>query len=66
VAVPFDARSHLFSMGVILYEMLTGQPPFAGETFGEVAHAVLQGSPPTLTESPAIAAMRGIIVCSAF
>src|SRR5258707_1139303 len=42
---PVDARSDLFSMGVILYEMLTGKPPFPGESFGEVAHAVLQGSP---------------------
>jgi serine/threonine protein kinase len=58
---PVDARSDLFSMGVILFEMLTGQPPFLGETFGEVAHAVLQGSTPALSGSPAIAAMGRIV-----
>jgi serine/threonine protein kinase len=58
---PVDARSDLFSMGVILFEMLTGQPPFTGETFGEVAHAVLQGSPPALSGSLAIAAMGRIV-----
>jgi serine/threonine protein kinase len=58
---PVDARSDLFSMGVILFEMLTGHPPFVGETFGEVAHAVLQGSPPALSGSPAIAAMGRIV-----
>lgn len=56
-----DARSDLFSMGVILFEMLTGHPAFTGETFGEVAHAVLQGSPPALSGSPAIAAMGRIV-----
>jgi serine/threonine protein kinase len=58
---PVDARSDLFSLGVILFEMLTGQPPFAGETFGELAHAVLQGSPPALSGSSAIAAMGRIV-----
>jgi len=54
---PVDARSDLFSMGAILFEMLTGQPAFQGESFGEIAHAVLHGSPPALSGSPAIAAM---------
>jgi len=58
---PVDARSDLFSMGVILFEMLTGQPPFPGQTYGEVAHAVLQGSPAALGGSPAIAAMGRIV-----
>jgi serine/threonine protein kinase len=58
---PVDPRSDLFSMGVILYEMLTAKSPFPGETFGEVAHAVLQGSAPALSGSPAIAAMGRIV-----
>jgi serine/threonine protein kinase/tetratricopeptide (TPR) repeat protein len=58
---PVDARSDLFSMGVILYETLTGKPPFAGESFGEIAHSVLQGSPPVLSGSTAIAAMGRIV-----
>jgi len=58
---PLDARSDLFSVGVIFYEMLTGQPPFAGKSFGEIAHSVLQGSPPALAGSPAISAMGRIV-----
>jgi serine/threonine protein kinase len=58
---PVDARSDLFSLGVIFYEMLTGRLPFSGESFGEIAHAVLQGSPPALSGSPAISAMGRIV-----
>jgi eukaryotic-like serine/threonine-protein kinase len=58
---PVDARADIFSVGVILYEMLTGQPAFLGDSFVEIAHAVLHGSPPALTGSPAIGAFSRII-----
>jgi serine/threonine protein kinase/tetratricopeptide (TPR) repeat protein len=56
-----DARSDIFSAGAILFEMLTGQPAFAGEAFVDIAHSVLHGSPPALAGSPAITAFSRII-----
>ena len=56
-----DARSDLFSLGAILFEMLTAKPAFAGESFAELCHSVLHVTPPALTGSPAITAIGRIV-----
>jgi len=40
-----DARSDLFSFGAVLYEMAAGRPPFAGNTWAMIVHALLGGAP---------------------
>ncbi len=45
---PGDARSDLFSFGVVLYEMLSGRRPFHGKTTADTISAVLKEDPPEL------------------
>jgi serine/threonine protein kinase/tetratricopeptide (TPR) repeat protein len=56
-----NARSDLFAVGAMLFEMLAGRPAFVGRTFVEILHASRYEQPPALTGSPAVAAVDRVI-----
>lgn len=55
--LPVDARSDVFSLGVLMYEMIAGHAPFTGETTSDVIVSILTTEPPLLVsirpETPA-------------
>jgi hypothetical protein len=47
-----DHRSDLFSLGVVLYEMLAGRKPFVGDGVVAITYAIMNAEPPVLSGLP--------------
>jgi eukaryotic-like serine/threonine-protein kinase len=61
IASPADSRTDIFAAGVLLYEMISGRPPFEGDNAMQLFHAVVYETPPNLAGSAAINALNRII-----
>src|SRR4051812_23815540 len=49
-----DGRSDIFSLGVVLYEMLSGRRPFEGDTITTLVYQILHKDPPPVSELRAV------------
>ena len=66
VGKDIDQRSDIFSLGVMLYELLTGQAPFDGENVNAIMYQTLNILPaPPNTLNPAVPEMVNFIVAKA-
>ncbi|TXC67467.1 serine/threonine protein kinase [Piscinibacter aquaticus] len=63
---PVDRRADVFSLGVVLYELLTDKKPFRGSTLSEITTAVIEHKPPRADEvDPSVPSALAEIVARA-
>jgi len=57
--LPLDARTDVFSFGVVLYELLSGRHPFRKETRADTSSAILNETPRAVGDGAARVAAGG-------
>jgi serine/threonine-protein kinase len=62
---PADERADIFSLGVVLYEALSGRQPFRRESVVDTLHAILHDEPPPMPATVPQATQQIVARCLA-